>query len=304
MTDPLKVGVMLPLGSGDMDRIVSTAQEAESLGFDGVFAYDHFYAPGTSPARPVPECLTTLAVVGGNTSRVALGTLVLRMGVREPAMLAKMAAQLDDQTDGRCILGLGAGDEFGREELAIYGIADRETQEERWVLLQETIGVCRALFDGAIWEGGQLTPHVAGPLLPAPRRPHGPPIWVGGMSGASRRVAATQAEGWNAWGVPEEVFLDRAARLQREAAQADRTCVATWAGVTMVGTDEDDVAALLAARRDAGMSDDGLWVGTADDLTGFASRMSAGGASWIIVAPSSKGTKLTTIAGALGRGPA
>lgn len=50
-----RVGLMLPMGSGDLERISATAVQAEELGFDGVFAYDHFFAPGTSPANPSPR---------------------------------------------------------------------------------------------------------------------------------------------------------------------------------------------------------------------------------------------------------
>lgn len=291
-----KVGVMLPLGSGDARRVMDVAREAEDLGFDGVFGFDHFYAPGSSPDHPALEAITTLAAVGAITQRIALGTLVLRVGVRAPGMLAKMSAQLDDQTDGRFILGLGAGDEAGRAELATYGIPDVATQEERWVLLQETLGTLRALFDGQVWPGGELVPHIAGPLRPAPARSGGPPIWLGGMSHAARRLAATAADGWNAWGVPEEVFLERAASVQAEATQAGRACRTSWAGVAMVGKDEEEVQELLTRRRERGMSDDGLWAGTAQGFAAFCDRLGAGGAEWVIVAPAGLGTKLTTIA--------
>src|SRR5262245_32970410 len=147
----MKFGTMLPMGSGDAGRVLDAARRAEALGFDGVFAFDHFFAPGRSPAHPALESLTTLAAVGQATEHVQIGTLVLRVGVRATGLLAKMSAQLDDQTGGRLILGLGAGDEAGREELAAYGIHDQETQEQRWVQLQETVGALRALYAGSIW---------------------------------------------------------------------------------------------------------------------------------------------------------
>ena len=86
----------------------AAAQEFEALGYDSVWLNDHLYGiPG--PQIPIFEAWTTLSAVGAVTSRVQLGTLVSPVGFRNPALLAKMAATLDNITDGRVIVGLGGG---------------------------------------------------------------------------------------------------------------------------------------------------------------------------------------------------
>ena len=55
-----KLGLILPLFSGDLAVVVATAREAETLGFDGVFVFDHFFPPGSSPTRPSLEAFTTI----------------------------------------------------------------------------------------------------------------------------------------------------------------------------------------------------------------------------------------------------
>ena len=92
MTEPaLKVGIILPMFSGDPGKVLEAARSAESLGFDGAFAFDHFFPPGGAPDRPALEAFTTLAAVAGVTERVRLGTLVTRAVLRPPGMVAKMA---------------------------------------------------------------------------------------------------------------------------------------------------------------------------------------------------------------------
>src|SRR5881397_2326990 len=112
----IRVGLILPLFSGDAAKVVSAARAAEELGFDGVFAFDHFFPPGAPPDRPALEAFTTLGSVAAATDRVAIGTLVTRAVLRPPGMVAKMAATLDQISGGRMILAMGTGDPIDRPE--------------------------------------------------------------------------------------------------------------------------------------------------------------------------------------------
>ena len=84
----MNVGLVLPLFSGDAERVLAFARRAEERGFDGVFAFDHLFPPGAPADRPSLEAFASLAAVAARTSRVAVGTLVTRATLRPPGMLA------------------------------------------------------------------------------------------------------------------------------------------------------------------------------------------------------------------------
>src|SRR5688572_9731848 len=112
----MKVGVLLPLG--DEDYFTSTpshaeirrfALQAEEAGLDSVWFVDHLVYRFGGETTGVQECWTTAAAVAVATSRVELGTLVVATEFRNPALLAKMTASVDELSGGRLTLGLGAG---------------------------------------------------------------------------------------------------------------------------------------------------------------------------------------------------
>src|ERR1700687_923369 len=101
-------GVSLPQIKRSWEETRAACLAFEALGYDSVWLNDHLYGiPG--PQIPILEAWTTLSAVGAITSRVQLGTLVSPVGFRNPALLAKMAATLDNITQGRVIVGLGSG---------------------------------------------------------------------------------------------------------------------------------------------------------------------------------------------------
>jgi alkanesulfonate monooxygenase SsuD/methylene tetrahydromethanopterin reductase-like flavin-dependent oxidoreductase (luciferase family) len=183
----LRVGVILPMFSGDPGPVLEAARSAESLGFDGVFAFDHFFPPGGPPDRPALEAFTTLAAVAAGTNRVQLGTLVTRALLRPPGLVAKMMSTLDLISEGRTILGIGTGDPIDRPEHDAFGFPTLGVRERR-AHLAETVSALQALFEGTAYPGGEHVPALAGPLAPACVRPGGPPIWLGAQSDEVERV--------------------------------------------------------------------------------------------------------------------
>ncbi len=167
------------------------ALRLEVAGYAGVAAWDHFVSRGVR-SDPVLESWTTLAAVGGTTTRLGLLTFVANVMNRHPAVLARMAATLQEATGGRLTLGIGIGGHPA--EHAAYGIPFPESPE-RVARLEEAVAVLRAL-----WTGGPVTrPSPFYPLtdahaFPAPEPP--PPIIVGGESRSGAELAARIGDGW------------------------------------------------------------------------------------------------------------
>jgi alkanesulfonate monooxygenase SsuD/methylene tetrahydromethanopterin reductase-like flavin-dependent oxidoreductase (luciferase family) len=297
----VRFGVILPLFSGDSERVLSFARRAEVLGFDGLFAFDHFFPPGAAPDRPSLECFATLAAVGAATSRVAVGTLVTRAQLRPAGLLAKTAANLDVLTGGRMILGMGTGDPIDEPEHRAFGIPTLDKRERR-AHLAEAVAALQALFAGERWRGGTHVPALEGPLLPPPVQPNGPPVWIGAQADAVVRLAGAVADGWNGWGLDPEEFGRKARLLAEEAGAAGREAEATWAGIALVGEDEGEAERLGRARQEKGMTSDGVWIGGTERFAGFAGELEAAGASWVIVVPAGPADRLEVVARAAGRG--
>lgn len=277
----MKVGAILPLFSGDAHKVVEAAREAESLGYDGVFAFDHFFPPGASSDRPSLEVFATLGAVCAATERVAVGTLVARTSLRPVGLLAKSAAWLDAASGGRFILGLGTGDRTDAAEHVAYGIPLLDRRARR-VHLAETARALKALFRGEPSPGGELVPAIDGPLVPPPARRGGPPVWLAGHATEIVRTAGTLADGWNGWGLDPEEFRDLADVLAEASREAGRKSIPTWAGIVLVGRDEKETGDLLARRRARGMRDL-AWAGTCEELITHLRALSEAGAEWAIV---------------------
>lgn len=291
----MRLGLILPMFSGDAGRVLSFARRVEELGYDGVFAFDHFFPPGASPDRPSLEAFATLATVGAATERLTLGTLVTRAQLRPPGLVAKMAASIDEMTGGRMVLGMGTGDPIDQPEHDAFGFSSLGVGERR-AHLAETVAAIRALFRGEAWPGGNHVPALAGPLLPPPSAPGGPPVWLGAQSDEVVRMAGAIADGWNGWGLAPEAFARKAGLLAAEAGAAAREAEATWAGIALVGEDERRAEELMEARRAKGMAADGVWSGGAESFAVFLGRLEAVGASWAIIVPAGPADRVELIA--------
>lgn len=280
----------------DPAKPLGVAARCAALGIDGVFSPDHLFPPvfypPSGPSRPALEPFTLLAAVSARHPDLTVGTLVTRVTLRPAALLAKEAAALDAMSGGHGILALGTGDRASLPEHETFGIPF-PAAADRLALLDETLGALRALFEGREWPGGTHVPPLSGPLVP----PGAPALWVGGLSDAVVGIAARSADAWNGWGLDRETFAAKV-DLLREAAEG-RDVVPTWGGIALVGRDREELDRLAAARLERGLSLEGVWTGTTDDLRAFVSALGDLGAQWFIVLPVGPADRLDVIAQAL-----
>ena len=175
----MRLGVNVPnFGPGTEPGVLRCwAQTVEGLGFDLLMISDHIaVTPDVAEQYPAPfyEPFTTLAWLAGITGRVRLGTTVLIVPYRHPLLIARMAANLNDLSGGRLVLGVGAG--WAAQEFGVLGVPFRQ----RGKLTDDYLRAVRAAWaDDADYRGGQI------------------PIWVGGNSDAGLRRAVDLGEAWH-----------------------------------------------------------------------------------------------------------
>lgn len=191
----LSVGIQLP----EVERIVdwgeylAMARYADQSRFDSLWVGDHFLYRGDGGLERGPqEAWTLLAALAAVTERVTVGPLVACVGFHPPAVIAKMAATIADVSNGRFVLGLGAG--WNQPEFDAFGIAfDRRASrfEEAISIIAELVSGGRCTFAG---EFHRIDDAV---LLPAPA--HRIPIMIGSIGERVLGHSLTVADGWNAW---------------------------------------------------------------------------------------------------------
>jgi alkanesulfonate monooxygenase SsuD/methylene tetrahydromethanopterin reductase-like flavin-dependent oxidoreductase (luciferase family) len=264
--------------SRDATGVIGVARRAEELGFDGVFAFDHLFPLGGRTDGPSLECFATLAAVAARTAAVRVGSLVTRVVLRPPGLVAKLGATLDSLSEGRAIVGMGTGDHLSDGEHRVFGLPI-EAEGPRRERLAETAAALRALWRGDAYPGGRLVPPLDGPLVPPPTTPGGPPLWLGGTSDDVVRIAAASADAWNGWGLRLDSFARKSALL---ADAGEGRVPATWGGVVVVAAD-DGGARRLEADREARGQPPAQFIGSADALRSHLGDLHEAGARWAVL---------------------
>ena len=186
----MKVDLLFdPFGARWSD-VRAGAIAAEEAGFDGVWTYDHL-AGSVHRESHVLECWTVLSAIAAVTSRIAIGSMVLNVANRDAGTLAVMAATLQEVSEGRLLLGIGAGGgrdlPYAHEQYALG--RDVPGDRARRAQVESAIATLREVWSGTV--GG-----VSGFLQPNPP----PPIIVGGFGPKMAELAGRVADGINAHG--------------------------------------------------------------------------------------------------------
>jgi F420-dependent oxidoreductase-like protein len=209
----MKLGVIVPQGwVGEYDgwepleawqRTTTVARQADRLGFESVWLFDHFHTVPRPTDEITFESFTSLAALAAITERVRLGHIVICTAFRYPALTAKMISTMDTISGGRMELGIGAG--WKQDEWVAYGYGFPETPE-RLARLGDDLGVITAMLDGdkhqhASFEGTYA--HVRNARnIPKPIQQPRVPIMVGGNGpNVTWRLAAKHADELNVDGM-------------------------------------------------------------------------------------------------------
>ena len=238
----MKVGVVMPIGPVEGTGVVppwsatrDAALATEEAGFDSAWVYDHLlFRMGGGPTEGIHECWTVLSALAAVTSRVELGILVLAMPFRSPAMLAKMAATLEEVSGGRLILGVGCG--WHEPEFSAFGFPfDHRVSrfEEALSILVPALREGRASFSGRYHSVGELE------ILPRYARPDGgaTPLLIAGRGERMLSLVVRHADAWNtAWLGPAAQLPPRltALRAALDAAGRDPASLEITVGLNVV----------------------------------------------------------------------
>ncbi len=221
----MKLGIFnMGTGISDPSTLRTIAEAAESAGLESLWCGEHVVLPkprvAPSPADPEHHFLHPSVVLGylaACTETLKLGTGIVLIAQRNPLVLAKEFASVDVLSNGRVILGIGAG--YLRPEFDALGAPFHE----RGRRTDEAIDAMRALwndenpgFEGQFLQFSGIDAH------PRPTNPGGVPIHIGGHSEAALKRAAQRGQGWYGWMQDPEQTADHVRRLNELSEELGR----------------------------------------------------------------------------------
>ena len=222
LVDGLRVGVQLPEVERDVrwPEYRDMAQTADDLGFDSLWLGDHLLYRGDGrPERGPWEAWTLLSAIGACTRHIELGPLVACLGFHPAAVIAKLAATVDEVSNGRLVLGVGAG--WNEVEYNAFGLPfDRRAArfEESFDIVHALVNCQRITFTGEFNSVDDVV------LLPRPNRPI--PTMVGSLGERVLRHSLGRVEWWNTWfdwfGNTPDGFAVENERISRIAVEVGR----------------------------------------------------------------------------------
>ncbi len=204
MTHPIRFGIQTGQQGATWKQIEDAWIKADGLGFDSLWAYDHFYPIFTAPDGPCFEGWSLIGALAQSTKRARIGHLVNGNTYRNPCILAKSATTVDHISGGRLNLGVGSGwFELEHESLGI----DFKTVRGRLEALDEALQIIKGMFEGEkISLDGKHYQVKDAMCVPKPLQTPRPPIMIGGTGRkVLLKLVAQHADMWNANKTPDEM---------------------------------------------------------------------------------------------------
>lgn len=311
----MKLGITLPHYDYSLDQsrpiqfedVAQAATIAEISGFDRAYVSDHVtldiakYGGSDAPYRSL-DPLSLLGALAPITTTITLGTLVLCEALRHPVMTAAISQTLADISQGRFLLGMGAG--WYDPDYEIYG-QDMPGIGERMTRLSESLHIMTSLFNGDSLDFDGTFYSTRGATLssvhiPASHMPHTLPVFVGGKGDRLLRIVAQYADGWNTcWAWTPETYRERVESLHRACEKYDRDPVTVHQSLGLycvIAESETELKGLfqrlvelspdgVAERKTLDAWREGHLVGTIDEVAHQLSEWSALGVREVIVNP-------------------
>ena len=256
----MRLGVNVPnFGPGtNPDVLRRWALTVEGLGFDLLMVSDHIaVTPDVAEQYPAPfyEPFTTLSWLAGLTREIRLGTTVLIVPYRHPLLIARMAANLNELSGGRLVLGVGVG--WAQEEFSALGVPFRD----RGRLTDEHLLAIRAAWqDETDYRSGHI------------------PLWIGGNSDAALRRAVRLGDAWHPLRFTPGWMAEAAGRLTACAADQGRPAPALMPRIALRLTDAPVAASISGGGRLAGH-------GTIDQIIADLGQLRTLGADTVVLDP-------------------
>ncbi len=241
----MRFAIFTGLG-GEWADVLALWRHLDATGWDAACVTDHFMPNTRDRAGDTLECWSTLASLAAVTSRLRVGTIVSGNTYRHPAVLAKMAANVDIVSGGRLICGMGAG--WQENEHRAYGIPFH-TMRQRLEMLDEACEVLQSLWtrDRTTFAGRYYRLEDA-PLMPKPvQQPHPELMIGGGGEKVTLRIAAKHADHWNVWGGPK-ILTHKGRILDEHCAAVGRDSRTILRSANMVLALSDDRAEVAEVR--------------------------------------------------------
>jgi len=262
-------GKSLTLNFRDARRV---ALKADELEFHSIWMSDHLMHPfqvGELPMYYCHEAWTVMTALAALTKKVRLGFSMLIPGFRYPSVLAKMAASLDEISNGRLVMGVGAG--WFKQEYDAYGIPWQE-HDKLIEMEREAVLVMKALWTQPVANFTGRYYHVKEAVMEPKtvQKPH-PPVWIGGDSPKTMELAGQLGDGWFSRHTPPQLLKEKINSVKKSVGERPME-YATSLGDLPSGKDSETVDEIQRYAK-AGVTLLTILFQDANALQGFAERI-------------------------------